>query len=110
MLLGKLELFSISGLMILNLQRIVNMKICYRLTNNPLGDTHIFFFFYFAWYTSDLYLPCSQKKYLAVWQNAQSTKPTQKLLLWLQCYSTGAEQGRGWCSKERSLSKTKVPH
>lgn len=45
MLLGKLELFSISGLMILNLQRIVNMKICYRLTNNPLGDTHTFFFF-----------------------------------------------------------------
>lgn len=44
MLLGKLELFSISGLTILNLQRIVNMKICYRLTNNPLGDTHTFFF------------------------------------------------------------------
>lgn len=77
----------------LNLQRLVKMKICCRLTNNLSGDTHTF-----ASYTSDLYLPCSQKKHFACWKSAGNTQLAQKLPLWWHYHGTGAAGGSGWCS------------
>lgn len=48
--------------------------ICCGLTDNPFGDI------YFAYYTSGLHLPCSQKKPTFGWlQNAERTKTTQQL-------------------------------
>lgn len=52
----------------------VKLKICCRLIDNPFGDV------YFAYYTSGLHLPCSQKTPTFGWlQNAEHAKTTQQL-------------------------------